>query len=128
MSRQQEMLTNFFRKNGAVIELQSFQARHPQTGKAVELNNLIARWFPQRNNRVLLCAHYDTRPFPDRDPTNPGGVFIGANDGGSGVAVLMELSNHLLQLPGSAGVDSAGVDIVLFDGEELVFRCSLELR
>ena len=66
--------------------------------------------------RVLLCAHYDTRPFPDRDRFRPKGRFVGANDGGSGVAVLMELAHRLADLPGTLGVD-----LVLFDGEELVY-------
>ncbi|MGV3483494.1 MAG: M28 family peptidase, partial [Planctomycetaceae bacterium] len=59
----------------------------------------------------------DTRPFPDRDPDNPQGRFVGANDGGSGVAAMMELSHHLGKLPADVGVD-----VVLFDGEELVYR------
>lgn len=117
MRRQQELLTAFFEQRGAAVELQRFEVRHPQTGEAVELANLIASWHPQRPKRFLLCAHYDTRPFPDRDPVNPRGRFVGANDGGSGVAALMELSNHFEQLPADVGVD-----IVLFDGEELVYE------
>ena len=79
--------------------------------------NLVVSFHPDRNNRILLCAHYDTRPFPDRDPRRPRGRFIGANDGGSGVAVLMELAHHVGKL------DSPyGVDFVLFDGEEFVFE------
>src|SRR5262249_20665078 len=66
--------------------------------------------------RFLLCAHYDTRPFPDRDPAQPRGKFVGANDGASGTAVMMELARHITQLKGRRGID-----FVLFDGEELVF-------
>ncbi len=117
MRRQQEILTEFFEQRGAAVELQRFDVRHPQTGDAVELANLIASWHPQRPKRFLLCAHYDTRPFPDRDPHNPRGRFVGANDGGSGVAGLMELSNHIDLLPADVGID-----IVMFDGEELVYE------
>jgi hypothetical protein len=117
MQRQQELLTDFFEKRGGKVELQKFNVRHPETGQAVELANLIARWKPNSPKRFLLCAHYDTRPFPDRDPVNPKGRFVGANDGGSGVAALMELANHIDLLPADVGVD-----IVLFDGEELVYR------
>jgi len=117
MQRQQQLLRDFFEKRGAKVELQTFNVRHPETGQSVELGNLIARWNPSRPKRFLLCAHYDTRPFPDRDPVNPKGRFVGANDGGSGVAALMELSNHFHLLPADVGVD-----IVLFDGEELVYR------
>jgi glutaminyl-peptide cyclotransferase len=117
MQQQQELLTDFFQRRGAAVELQRFDVRHPQTGERVELANLIASWHPNRPKRFLLCAHYDTRPFPDRDPHNPRGRFVGANDGGSGVAALMELSNHIGSLP-----PDVGVDIVLFDGEELVYQ------
>lgn len=117
MQRQQQILTEFFEKRGGKVELQKFNVRHPETGQAVELANLIARWKPTSPKRFLLSAHYDTRPFPDRDPDNPKGRFVGANDGGSGVAALMELSNHIALLPADVGVD-----IVLFDGEELVYR------
>lgn len=117
MQRQQALLSDFFEQRGGEVELQSFRARHPDTGQAVELANLIARWHPERSKRFLLAAHYDTRPFPDRDPVNPRGRFVGANDGASGVAALMELSHHFDQLPADVGVD-----IVLFDGEELVYK------
>lgn len=117
MGRQQDLLTDFFRARGAEVGLQKFNVRHPETGESVELANLIARWNPDRPKRFLLCAHYDTRPFPDRDPVNPKGRFVGANDGGSGVAALMELSHHIELLPADVGVD-----IVFFDGEELVYR------
>jgi Zn-dependent M28 family amino/carboxypeptidase len=82
----------------------------------VPIVNLVIEWHPERLERVLLCAHYDTRPFPDRDPKRPRGRFIGANDGGSGVALLMELGRHMPAFQGPTGVD-----FVLFDGEEFVF-------
>lgn len=116
MQRQQALLTEYFTALGAKVSRQTFRARHPQTGAAVELANVIVEWFPELPERFLLCAHYDTRPFPDRDPVNPRGRFIGANDGGSGTAVLMELGRHMAGLKGRRGVD-----FVFFDGEELVF-------
>jgi hypothetical protein len=97
--------------------MQEFRARHPLTGDAVEMANLIVEWHPEQTERVLLCAHYDTRPYPDRDPRNPRGRFIGANDGASGVALLMELGKQMAKFKGPVGVD-----FVLFDGEELVYR------
>lgn len=117
MAQQQQILQDFFTSHGAEVRLQPFATRHPETGEAVELANLIASWHPERPKRFLLCAHYDTRPFPDRDPVNPQGVFVGANDGGSGVAALMEMAHHIERLPADVGVD-----FVLFDGEELVYR------
>ncbi len=116
MRRQQEYLTAHFTEAGAKVEMQEFEARHPETGERVVLGNLIARFRPDATKRYLLCAHYDTRPFPDRDPSNPRGVFVGANDGGSGTAALMEMAHHVASLP-----PEIGIDVVLFDGEEFVF-------
>lgn len=79
------------------------------------MENIIVEWHPDRPERILLGAHYDTRPFPDRDPVEPRGVFVGANDGASGVAVLMELAGAMPSLGGPVGVD-----FVLFDAEEYV--------
>jgi glutaminyl-peptide cyclotransferase len=116
LAEQRQWMVEHFEKCGGEVSQQTFRVRHPLTGAAVSLANVIARWHPDRPARVLLCAHYDTRPFPDRDPRQPKGRFVGANDGGSGVAVLMELAHRLPALPGTLGVD-----IVLFDGEELVY-------
>ncbi len=117
MREQQSLLIDHYQKLGAKVTKQEFQARHPQSGGPVLMTNLIIEWHADRKERVLLAAHYDTRPFPDRDPRNPRGNFIGANDGGSGVALLMELGKTMPKFE-----SRYGVDFVLFDGEELVFR------
>ena len=117
MNQQQQMLMKFFTDQGASVSLQRFTIRHPQDGSDVTLANLIATWGPDRPKRFVLCAHYDTRPYPDKDRRNPKGVFVGANDGASGTAALMEISHQLGGLP-----PDVGVDIVLFDGEEFVFQ------
>ena len=116
MDRQRAMLAEHFRAAGATVSGQAFQIRDRRTGKPVHLENLLVSWHPDRTDRVLLAAHYDTRPFPDNDPVDPKGVFLGANDGASGVAVLMELAAAMPALPGPVGID-----FVLFDGEEYVF-------
>ena len=120
MQQQQELLEKHFKGLGAEVEYQRFQAnRHPLTGKPVPMANLIVHWHPDTKRRILLCAHYDTLPLPLADP-NPekrqNGLFVGANDGASGTALLMELGHHIgeLDLP-------LGVDFVFFDGEELVY-------
>ena len=117
MKAQQEMLQSFFEGQGANVSMQKFSIRHPRDGSDVELANLIASWNTEAPKRFLLCAHYDTRPYPDRDKNNPRGTFVGANDGASGTAALMELAHQLDALP-----ETIGVDIVLFDGEEFVFE------
>ena len=119
MARQQEMMTDHFQSLGATVTRQSFRVRHPLDGSPVTMTNLIAQWHPSRRDRIMLCAHYDTRPFPDRDPDpqkRRSGTFIGANDGASGVALLSEMGHHMPELK-----SRYGVDFVLFDGEEFVF-------
>jgi hypothetical protein len=119
MAAQQKLLEAHFTKLGGKVEYQRFRVRHPRTGAPVPMANLIVRWHPERKERILLCAHYDTRPIPDRDP-NPAnrreGVFLGANDGASGAALLMELAHHMPDLE-----TKYGIDFCLFDGEELVY-------
>jgi glutaminyl-peptide cyclotransferase len=116
MAAQQKLLTEHFEKLGGKVRRQEFRVRHPRTGEPVSMTNLIVEWHPERRERILLCAHYDTRPFPDRDRHNPRGRFVGANDGAAGTAILMELAHQMADWPGKLGVD-----FVLFDGEEFVF-------
>lgn len=116
MRKQREMVVDHFRAAGATVTPQRFQIRDRKSGKGVAMENIVIGWHPDRQERILLGAHYDTRPFPDRDPDDPRGVFVGANDGASGVALLMELAGAM---PGLEG--PVGIDFVLFDGEEYVF-------
>jgi hypothetical protein len=119
MKKQQELLKKYFEDHDLKVRFQRFEAKQRQREGTVAMANLIISWHAERNRRVILCSHYDTRPIADQEPdphkwTEP---FISANDGGSGVAFLMELANHLKELK-----MEAGIDFVLFDGEEYVFR------
>ncbi len=116
MEAQQKLLANHFSQLGGKVLWQRFRVKHPLDGSTVPMANMIVQWHPERPERILLCAHYDTLPFPMRDPQNPRGVFVGANDGASGVAVLMELAHEMKDLS-----TRYGVDFVLFDGEEFLF-------
>ncbi len=83
-------------------------------GKYVEIKNIIGTINPEQTKRILLCAHWDTRPQADEDQDNPGEPSDGANDGASGVGVLIEIARQLqLQRP------DAGVDIIFFDAEDM---------
>jgi glutaminyl-peptide cyclotransferase len=115
--RQLEMVEAHFIKLGGAVTRQPFVVAHPQTGARLTMTNLIASWHPERNQRVVIGAHYDTRPHPDEEPPNRRNLpFLGANDCASGVALLMEMAHHI------NGIDTRlGVDLVLFDAEELVF-------
>lgn len=117
MRKQQQYIERHFTELGATVFYQRMERiRHPETGAAVPLANMIVRWHPEKKQRIVLCCHYDTRPYPDEDPVNPRGTFIGANDGASGVALLMELGRHMTDLK-----SSYGVDFVFFDAEEFIF-------
>jgi hypothetical protein len=117
-ARQRKMVKAHFEKMGAAVHEQFFRALHPLTGERLTMANLVAKWHPERLERVVIGAHYDTRPHPDEevDPNRFAMPFLGANDGASGVALLMEIAHHLNDLK-----TQWGVDLVLFDGEELVF-------
>ena len=114
MRRQRALVAEHFRAAGATVTGQAFRIRDRRTGEPVHMENLLITWHPDRRERILIGAHYDTRPFPDRDPVDPRGVFVGANDGASGVALLMELGRFMESVTGP------GVDFVLFDAEEYV--------
>jgi hypothetical protein len=118
MAKQQELLKKHFEDLGAQVEFQKLTARQKSREQPVEMANLIVSWNPERPRHVILCSHYDTRPIADQEP-NPRkwhDPFLSANDGGSGVALLMELGNAMKDLK-----TQVGVDFVFFDGEEYIF-------
>ena len=117
MVAQQRLLIKHFQGLGADMKAQRFDVAHPVSGAPVRMTNLVVSFDPKATERVLICCHYDTRPFPDRDLLRPKGVFVGANDGASGVALLMELGNQMKSIR-----PRYGVDFIFFDGEELVFK------
>ncbi|MCK9204031.1 MAG: M28 family peptidase [Bacteroidales bacterium] len=84
-------------------------------GTMLSFQNFIASWKPEMNNRILLCAHWDSRPWADHDPdpADRRKPVDAANDGASGVAVLLETARQL-----SIKSPSVGVDIILFDVED----------
>jgi Zn-dependent M28 family amino/carboxypeptidase len=83
-------------------------------GDKLPLKNFIARFNPAAEKRVLMLAHWDSRPVSDsprsRDPARP---VPGANDGGSGVALLLGVADALKRAP-----PSIGVDLLFVDGED----------
>lgn len=109
-----DWLVQQLKRFGANVQEQKFQME-AFDGKKLNLRNIIASYNPQAANRILLAAHWDTRPFADKDSVNQNKPIDGANDGGSGVGVLLEIARQL----GSDQPDPrVGVDIILFDGED----------
>lgn len=96
------------------VLVQSFQQR-AFDGTVLNGKNIIAQFNIEQKKRVLLAAHWDSRPFADHDPdeANHHTPIDGANDGASGVGVLLEIARLMaMQAP------DVGVDIVLFDLED----------
>ena len=82
-------------------------------GKTHTLKNIIASFSPKKNNRIALFAHWDSRHIADQDTKNKNSPILGANDGGSGVGVLIELARLFKNNP-----PRIGVDIIFFDAED----------
>lgn len=80
-------------------------------GKELPLRNIIARFNSEAKDRILLLAHYDTRPIADKDSERPHEPILGANDGGSGVGVLLELARHLGGKQHGPGIDLLFTDV-----------------
>ena len=98
---------------GGRIERQAFQ--DTVAGQGWPITNVIGRFGPARGRRIALYAHYDTRPWCDEDPdpAKRKQYCPGANDAGSGVAVLLEVAEQLHARP-----PAVGVDLVFLDGED----------
>lgn len=99
------------RSYGARVSVQEFKAT-TFDGQELQLRNIMGSFRPEVQKRILLAAHWDTRPYSDKDPDAPMKSFDGANDGASGVAVLLEIARNL-KTP-----TNVGIDIIFFDGED----------
>ncbi len=84
-------------------------------GTILHSRNIIGAFNPEKAERILLFAHWDTRPFADKDPDakNHHTPILGANDGASGVGALLEIARVL-----QTKAPNLGVDIIFFDAED----------
>ncbi len=98
------------------VVIQNFRTRL-FNGNGIDGKNIVGVFHPEAKKRIVLCAHWDSRPFADHDPdeANTRTPIDGANDGASGVGVLLECARQfkLQPLP-----ENLGIDIVLFDLED----------
>lgn len=126
MKSQQQLLAKHFNRLEGNVRMQGFRFPHPLNGSPTTGTNMIVEWHPDRKDRILICVHYDTRPQGD-NPEVPrhqrGDIFLGANDGASGAALLMELAYQMPKLE-----SRYGVDFLLVDAEEYVFSNSPRAR
>lgn len=94
---------------GLEVEVQKAPATL-YTGRMITMQNIMAKYKPERTERILLVAHWDTRHIADRDTGRVNEPIDGANDGGSGVAVLMEIGRIIAEKDPGIGVDFLFVD------------------
>lgn len=110
-----QYLVSELHRHGAdtVIEQKTIVTAH--NGNKLPINNIFAQYNPEANRRILLLAHWDTRPWADaeKDKSLHNTPIAGANDGASGVGVLLEIARNLnTQRP------NIGVDILFTDAED----------
>ena len=126
-----EWIADKFRQYGCTIKLQKADLKG-YDGTLLKSTNIIASYQPEATTRILLCAHWDSRPWADNDPdsTNHKTPVMAANDGASGVAVMLEVARLLrdslntspsLNREGQGGSLPIGIDFVCFDAEDWGF-------
>jgi len=109
-----DYLSGFFKELGAEVIEQKTRVK-AYNNQFLNITNIIAQFNPEKKNRIILCAHWDTRPYADHDVDSTlwNKAIDGANDGGSGVGVLMEIGRQINLKP-----INIGIDIILFDAED----------
>lgn len=114
-SKAEEFLFNSLKGTTDLCRRQPFTYFDSLSGQTLVLANIIASYNQSADRRIMLCAHWDSRPRSDFDPdsTKRSLPILGANDGASGVAILLELGRIFQKNP-----PPVGVDLVLFDGED----------
>jgi len=86
---------------------------HPASGDSIQMINVLAQFNVKAADRVLYIAHWDTRPRAERDARDTSSAIPGADDGGSGVAILLGVADALKKL-----APDVGVDLLFVDGED----------
>ena len=111
-----KFMENFLNPLSDSLYIMDEEIPHPYQKRTLHLTNYLARYNIEALYRIMLMAHWDTREFADQelDPKNQKLPVIGANDGASGVAVLLVLAEILHTLPPL----NIGIDILFVDGED----------
>ena len=105
---------NTFKGLADTVFTQSFEDEMPRTRAKVKMNNVIAQFNRGSDKQIMISAHWDTRPWADTGSIMKKEMpILGANDGASGVAVIIELAYIFKQNP-----PPIGVSLVLFDAED----------
>ncbi len=115
--KMKKFLVNFLQPLTDSLYVMDEKISHPYERHYITLTNYLARFNLSANYRIMIMAHWDTREFADKDqnPENQSLPILGANDGASGVAVLLTLAEILHTLP----LLNIGVDLLFVDGEDM---------
>ena len=109
-------LEDYLRTRAHQLAIQRTSRGHPYKDEQLAIVNFLARYNPSARSRVMILAHYDTREWADQedDPRKRSQPILGANDGASGVAILLVLADLLAR-----DAPAIGVDLLFVDAEDL---------
>lgn len=109
-----DWLVSELERHGATVTVQNAELK-AFDGTMLKARNIFAQYNPQADNRILLLAHWDCRPWADQDadPAKHKEPVDGANDGASGVGVILEIARQL-----KAEAPKNGIDILFVDAED----------
>ena len=106
-------IANKLEQSGAQVKLQKGQVKRFDSTE-LSITNIIAGFYPEKKDRILLFTHWDTRFYSDYEVDSlKHKPVLGANDGASGVALLLEVARHLAEQE-----PQVGVDMIFFDAED----------
>ena len=116
-SQMKKFMQKFLHPLADSLYIMDEKVSHPYQRRYITLTNYLARYNLDAYYRIMLMAHWDTREFADQDlePDNHSLPILGANDGASGVAVLLILAEILHTLPPL----NIGIDLLFVDGEDM---------
>jgi glutaminyl-peptide cyclotransferase len=114
-TKAEQWIEQNLRAAGAEVSVHEFQFTPKGATQSESFRNIVGKINPQLKDRVLIATHYDTRSTADKDQdeSRRNQPINGANDGGSGVAVLLEIAMLWKEQP-----PQIGVDLIFFDGED----------
>ena len=110
-------LIEFLIDKADTIKVYEHNIKHPYRDVNINLYNVLARFNPNIKERFMIMAHWDTREIADREPNplNRNKPILGANDGGSGISILMVLAEILSENK----LKNIGIDLLFIDGEDM---------
>jgi len=109
-----QYITKQLESFGAKVQTQNFES-DTYDGEVWNLTNIIGSIQPEKKKRILLAAHWDSRKIADKDTERKNEPIDGANDGASGVGVILEIINTIQKAKNKPNV---GIDVIFFDGED----------